>query len=80
LYWCSCKNATILRQIFVRSTAFSNKPISKVKNKSIMEKRTVTVEMSTKNYAAYLELLPGCVAINVAYELMYKFDGKTVEK
>lgn len=33
-----------------------------------MEKITVTVEMGSTNYAAYLELLPGCVATGSTFE------------
>lgn len=33
-----------------------------------MEKITVTVEMGSSNYAAFLELLPGCVATGTTFE------------
>ena len=44
-----------------------------------MEKITVTVEMSSKNYAAYLELLPGCIATGSTFEELQKNLSDAIE-
>jgi len=44
-----------------------------------MEKVTVTVEMTDNNYAAYLDLLPGCVSTGYTFEELKKNISEAVE-
>ena len=44
-----------------------------------MEKVIVTVEMTDNNYAAYLELLPGCVSTGYTFEELKNNISEAVE-
>jgi len=44
-----------------------------------MEKVLVTVEMTNKNYAAYIDILPGCVSTGKTFEELKKNMEESVE-
>jgi predicted RNase H-like HicB family nuclease len=44
-----------------------------------MEKVLVTVEMTNNNYAAYIDILPGCVSTGKTFEEMKKNMEESVE-